>query len=41
MKNSNFIDLKIIIYSKDNTNFLELAIFFDKPEFLQGKIIFG
>ncbi|GEM_PF-5859482 len=32
---SNFTDLKIKIYTKDNTNFLELAILFDKPEFLQ------
>lgn len=35
MKIEDLLDLKIDIQTKDDTNFLELAIFFDKPEFLQ------
>lgn len=35
MKNEDLLKLKIDIQTKDNTNFLELAILFDKPEFLQ------
>lgn len=33
--NNDLLKLKIDIKTKDDTNFLELAIFFDKPEFLQ------
>ena len=35
MKIEDLLSLKIDIQTKDDTNFLELAIFFDKPEFLQ------
>lgn len=35
MKNDDLLKLKIDIQTKDDTNFLELAIFFDKPEFLR------
>lgn len=33
--NNDLLDLKIGIKTEDETNFLELAIFFDKPEFLR------
>lgn len=35
MKNEDLLKIKIDIQTKNDTNFLELAIFFDKPEFLQ------
>jgi len=35
IKNNSLKDFKIKIHTKNNTNFLELAILFDKPEFLQ------
>ncbi|KKT47425.1 MAG: hypothetical protein UW37_C0008G0025 [Candidatus Gottesmanbacteria bacterium GW2011_GWA2_44_17] len=35
MKIEDLSKLKIDIQTKDDTSFLELAIFFDKPEFLQ------
>jgi hypothetical protein len=35
MKIEDLLKLRIDIQTKDDTSFLELAIFFDKPEFLQ------
>ncbi len=35
MNDKDLSKLKIEIHTKNNTNFLELAIIFDKPEFLQ------
>ena len=35
MKNEDLLKLKIDIQTNNDTSFLELAIFFDKPEFLQ------
>ena len=35
MKNEDLLNLQIEIHTKNDTNFLELSILFDKPDFLQ------